>query len=266
MNLPHVRVMVTRDPRRVAAFLRAADRTPLLVDAFPRGLAGELIHILPGRRALTALMVRALNPRYWRECRLRDFIHAHYDIVFKLSDPAWPAVAWDELKGRAVAPVTYYSRNEIADRQTARAMIGLPPEAVAVLNLTDRPLRRQLPRQAIIIEARRRPEFYPWGRWLRAFDLVVSAGGYNAWHEIRLADVPAIFLPEEKKYDLQAERVARGRERRRVPANGAEQIARVLARRLGFPRETDRSARRQRCAGGATLAGKRRKIRPRKVR
>ncbi|HLT02164.1 MAG TPA: hypothetical protein VK001_08285, partial [Geminicoccaceae bacterium] len=36
---------------------------------------------------------------------------------------------------------------------------------------------------------------YPLSRYLKAFDLVISAVGYNSFHEILLAGVPAIFVP-----------------------------------------------------------------------
>ena len=38
---------------------------------------------------------------------------------------------------------------------------------------------------------------YPIGRLLKAFDFVVSAAGYNGFHEILLAGIPAIFIPNE---------------------------------------------------------------------
>lgn len=37
---------------------------------------------------------------------------------------------------------------------------------------------------------------------------VISAGGYNTVNEIRLAKRPAFFLPGERKYDDQRERVS----------------------------------------------------------
>jgi predicted glycosyltransferase len=38
-------------------------------------------------------------------------------------------------------------------------------------------------------------------------DLVVSEGGYNSVHEIRLAGTPAAFVPGARRYDDQRERV-----------------------------------------------------------
>ena len=38
---------------------------------------------------------------------------------------------------------------------------------------------------------------FPLSRYLRAFDLVISAAGYNSFHELLLAGAPAIFVPNE---------------------------------------------------------------------
>ena len=44
-------------------------------------------------------------------------------------------------------------------------------------------------------------------------DLVISEGGYNSVSELRLVRTPAVFLPGQRTYDDQAERVARLAER-----------------------------------------------------
>ena len=50
---------------------------------------------------------------------------------------------------------------------------------------------------------------FPLSRYLRAFDLVISAAGYNSFHELLLAGVPAIFVPNE--HPQQDDQLARAR-------------------------------------------------------
>jgi UDP-N-acetylglucosamine:LPS N-acetylglucosamine transferase len=50
---------------------------------------------------------------------------------------------------------------------------------------------------------------FPLSRYLRAFDLVFSAVGYNSFHELLLAGVPAIFVPNE--HPQQDDQLARAR-------------------------------------------------------
>ena len=48
---------------------------------------------------------------------------------------------------------------------------------------------------------------FPAASLLPAADVVVSAGGYHAWHEIMASGVPAVFLPQRRQYDSQHRRV-----------------------------------------------------------
>src|SRR5918995_1686379 len=120
---------------------------------------------------------------------------------------------------------------------------------------------------------------YPMSRYYRAFDLTVSASGYNAFHELVRFGVPTLFVPMPRELDDQAAR-ARWAERAGVgvavegpdsPAleerldelldperreriarraaglgveNGAEPAARMLSELSAAPRPAGRPARR----------------------
>jgi UDP-N-acetylglucosamine:LPS N-acetylglucosamine transferase len=40
-----------------------------------------------------------------------------------------------------------------------------------------------------------------------AADVVVSGGGYHSFHELRAVGIPAVFIPQRRRYDDQHERV-----------------------------------------------------------
>ena len=47
---------------------------------------------------------------------------------------------------------------------------------------------------------------YPMSRYFAAFDLAVSAAGYNAYHELIRFGVPALYVPMPRQTDDQAAR------------------------------------------------------------
>ena len=121
-----------------------------------------------------------------------------------------------------VAPVTFLEFEELLAPEEARAALDLDPDRPAALvtlgagniDAVDGVLRRVLARlgtapelqvlvtRSIIAEqqdalpANVRPlSIYPLARYLRAFDLAVAAAGYNSFHELTLAAVPTVFVP-----------------------------------------------------------------------
>ena len=95
-------------------------------------------------------------------------------------------------------------------------------------------------------------ERFPAMRYLRAADLVVAAGGYHAVHEARQLGLPAIFVPQRRKYDDQFWRV-RDAPRAAGPVELEEAVAEALAGG-GQPRpSTDRTAKREAAPGADQL-------------
>jgi hypothetical protein len=88
-------------------------------------------------------------------------------------------------------------------RAAAKLLTGRFGGKLVVADWPMAEARLELPVEA------RRIEVFPLARYLRAFDLVLSAVGYNAFHEVLLAGVPAIFVPNE--HPQQDDQLARAR-------------------------------------------------------
>lgn len=121
-----------------------------------------------------------------------------------------------------VPPVTLLGAEELLDGDQARTALGLDPACPAALvHLGAGNINDTAPIVDAIVSALRgwpglqicvtsaaiadrpvaRPEdvttlsVYPLSRYMRAFDLAVSAAGYNSFHELIRARVPTIFVP-----------------------------------------------------------------------
>lgn len=121
-----------------------------------------------------------------------------------------------------VRPVTLLSIEHLDDRATARKQLGLEPTAPHVLVTLGAGTVNDISADvAHIVAAARRlgvevcvtsPEIadrsdstghahlnvvseFPLSRYLRAFDVAVSAAGYNSFHELLRFGVPTLFVP-----------------------------------------------------------------------
>jgi competence ComEA-like helix-hairpin-helix protein len=132
-----------------------------------------------------------------------------------------------------VAPIIFCNETELLPREQAEAELGLEPGRThALIQIGEVPRRQrdfmmqtcashilQHPEtQVAILESAISEDLalppavvklaatYPIARLYRAFDFVISAAGYNSYHELISFQVPAAFYPVRKPTDDQAAR------------------------------------------------------------
>jgi hypothetical protein len=93
-----------------------------------------------------------------------------------------------------------------AVERTLAALAGHPEIQVAALESSLAP-GLAIPEDVHPIRA-----VYPMSRYYRAFDLAISAAGYNAFHELIAGGVPSLFVPMPRQLDDQAARASWARE------------------------------------------------------
>ncbi|WP_197677116.1 hypothetical protein [Friedmanniella luteola] len=160
----------------------------------------------------------------WRAGQNREQLAkaAWFDAVL---EPGDFAAAYDQgvtvaAPSRRVGPVTLADHDELEDRATARRSLGLDPDAPMALvslgagNIDDTSgttgavvgaLRRLgveicVTRPAISARGGGLDDVhlirdFPLSRRYRAFDLAVSATGYNSFHELLRFGLPTLFVP-----------------------------------------------------------------------
>jgi Glycosyltransferase family 28 C-terminal domain len=216
----------------------------------------------------------------WKPGRNKETIgrERHFDAVVEPRDLAGRfdrgLTAQSRGHARLVDPIRLLDESELLSRRRARDALGISSTRPAVLlqlgagnNYDYAPLRQSaiaVLRERYDADVRvaewpiaedplelpdgvRSISEFPLSRYLRAFDLVISAVGYNSFHEVLLAGVPAIFVPNE--HPQQDDQLARARfvEHERLGACvRAREIYRLSAciERLLAPGERRRIARR----------------------
>jgi hypothetical protein len=193
----------------------------LLVDVFPRGVVGELGRVLES--APVWLVSRWVRPDYYLHPGVREALESRYERILWAEEPD-PALRQLRIPQTQVGSVVLgveplprgQARREL-DVRGERALVlalgsGAPERQALLLRVLAKVAARVgaalrfvsdvLPPSAPVVR------LFPAARWLRAADVLVSAGGYHAVHEARAAGVPSVFVPQARRYDDQFRRVA----------------------------------------------------------
>ena len=141
------------------------------------------------------------------------------------------ATVADRHHVHGVAPIVFLDPDELLDGASARRFLGLGDRPAALLQLgagnindiaspivriTEGLVKRGF--QVVLAESVIATEplpplpgtqvvrLYPLSRYLRGFDLVVSAAGYNSFHELLAFAIPTVLVPTEADLDNQTAR------------------------------------------------------------
>ena len=199
----------------------------LVVDTFPRGLAGELIDVLPTLSAKKVLVHRDLNPRYVEQTNLVRFVD-QYDLLLA---PGELGPLADHVHGEYTAPWLIRDFDELLDQTTAWQRLqldatdvpviaiiaaGFPAETLRMQELAKR-LMRSLEHRATVRLLSLTPlaetsdchtvAVWPSLEAMRGIDLLIGAGGYNTVWEARSTQTPLIAIGRERLYDRQSVRL-----------------------------------------------------------
>lgn len=209
----------------------------LLVDTFPGGSFGELLHTLDVPRARVFIR-RAMKEEFARLPGVRNLLPLYDKILVPGELDATTTLTTDAVlasKTRHTGPILLRSREELRPREEARRRLGVPADKLGVWLSAggggDPRARSGI--ETLVETLRREPDLHlvvgagplcdapplrgPNITWLSDFnamrdfaglDFAFSAAGYNSFHELLHAGVPAAFFAQEKIADEQSRRVS----------------------------------------------------------
>jgi UDP:flavonoid glycosyltransferase YjiC (YdhE family) len=149
---------------------------------------------------------------------------AWFDMVLAPGELAdeYDRGATSTADGVRLGPVTLLDKEELDDRETARQALGLPLDRrVALVALGAGNINDTSQQTGAVVAALQRLDVevcvtqteiaesnrtrasvravrgFPLSRRFRAFDLAVSAAGYNSFHELLRFGIPTLFIPNQ---------------------------------------------------------------------
>lgn len=193
----------------------------LIIDSFPRGIAGELPPILSRSDCKKILVRRILKDDYVQKFGINQFVIDHYNTTIYAEPVAQP-----HPPGALCCPILIRDFAELPSRAVSRSLLNAPAHMKVILmagtgekervdssqqlimkifkriNPGDYCLRLASPYHATEMEAGTIRHF-PLLDLLPGTDILIGSSGYNLFHESRALSIPSIFLPQERLYDDQ---------------------------------------------------------------
>jgi hypothetical protein len=204
-----------RDPVALAIQARATVRENipqvLVVDAFPGGVTGELTDMLPALPCRKVLVFRHLRAPYQQQV-IDEAVH--FDLLLCAEVPPVTTAVPQVL----CEPVLIRDVDELLSREAARQRMGIEDDQPVVLGvssgdpewegqffpLLEKIWRRRMPHAHLRLASPRRGEgSEPLLERFNGIDLVIGASGYNLFHEAQACGIPAIYLPQPRRFDDQ---------------------------------------------------------------
>ena len=233
-----VRLPSELDPSATALKIRrqieVVDYDAILVDTFPRGLAGELAEVLPNMNCKKVLIHRDLNPSYAAKYQLAKFVK-HYDLIIS---PGEKGCLSNSSNAITTSPWFNRDSDELLQPPEAKQLLGVKSQDRQVIAIVGcgrdeeaQKMRSLANRLAISLVNRaevlfispieqthaegplqsettvRTVSLWPFFEAIRGVDLLVGGGGYNTVNEARAAGVEYIGVPWERLYDRQVKRL-----------------------------------------------------------
>lgn len=213
--------------------LSAFEPDVLVVDTYPTGSFEELIPVLRWKQK-SVFVFREQRPEAATAPLLQATLPLYDAVIVPHLDAATVGPVPEPHKVRAVGPILIRERSELPTMDEARRRLGLGSEerlvyasfggggdvdGAALLPLVAEVVRG-LPGHRLVVGSgpltKGRPPVvpgatvvsgvYPALDFLPAFDVAVTAAGYNAVHELCFAGVPSVVVPFERVLDDQEKR------------------------------------------------------------
>lgn len=232
-------------PDFVADQFNRTSFSKLVVDTFPRGIAGELAQLLPllNAREQSVLVARDLSPQYIQQFQLSNFAEQNYGLVISPGDHC---SSWTHHNSLRTEPWLMRDFDELVAKSSldcnSEILVccsGKPAEHAFFEELLKL-VALQFPREQIsslcadectalkdgfetVPSLRRYCGAWPGMDIIEKAKVVVGAAGYNLVAECKSLGVPLIGVPQRRLYDRQD---LRAREAARyVALNETEVIA-----------------------------------------